>query len=361
VSDAPLRRAVVANHRSIFRRNALAAGGRIERFGSVQLTYSERGGAIVFPRSARGLDPVVERIRELRLRDVGCWSRQPNPRLGAFMVSRGFQWGWQPHWMALDLAGLTDERSTLRVIDRPSPYPGSLPYGEPGPDPPAVLHLAVCTDGRPVGHVVVNPWRGIAGIYSMGVAEAARRRGIGRALVIAACRRARELGCTHAVLNSTDRGESVYRAVGFESLGRGQTWWLAHGPAPAPRSAAIALAIGHGDGAALAALDPSAAELAAGIAGDTGPLRLAVLTGHGDLVEWMLSRAPQLVAERFAPSGGTLLHLAVEQGDAGMIAAALAHGADPAAVDRSFGSTPRGWAEYLRRDDLAALLPNSTD
>jgi GNAT superfamily N-acetyltransferase len=361
VTDAELLRAVVANHRSIFRRNALAAGGRIERLGSVQLTYAERGGAIVFPRSERALDPVVARIRELRLRDVGCWSLRPNPRLGAFMVSCGFQWGWVPHWMALDLARLTDERSTLQVIDRPSPYPGSLPYSERGPDPPAVSHLAVCKDGRPVGHVVVNPWRGVAGIYSMGVAEAARRRGIGRALVIAACRRARELGCSHAVLNSTDLGETVYRGVGFESLGRGQTWWLAHGPAPSPRSAAIALAVGAGDCAALAALDPSPADLAAGIAGDTGPLRLAVLTGRGDVVEWMLDRAPELVAERFAPSGGTVLHLAVEQGDAGMVGSALAHGADPAAVDRSFGATARGWAEYFGRRDLAALLPDAND
>ena len=361
MTSAELLRAVVANHRSIFRRNALAAGGRIERFGAVQLTYAERGGAIVFPSSRRGLDPVVERIRELRLRDVGCWSQRPNPRLGAYMVAQGFQWGWQPHWMALDLAHLSDERSTLEVIDRPSPYPRGLPYAERGPDPAAVSHLAVCKQGQPVGHVVVNPWRGVAGIYSMGVAESARRRGIGRALVFAACRRARALGCTHAVLNSTDQGEPVYRAVGFESLGRGQTWWLAHGPAPSLRAAALALAIGDGDLVALAVLDPSAEELAAPIAGDTGALRLAVLTGRGEVVEWMLERAPQLAAERFSPSGGTLLHLAVAQGDAGMVAFALAHGVDPWALDRSFGSTARSWAERVGRHDLAALLPDATD
>ena len=55
----PLR-ATLANHRSIFRRNALAAGGRVERFGAVQLTYTGRAGAIMFPRSPGELDPVIE-------------------------------------------------------------------------------------------------------------------------------------------------------------------------------------------------------------------------------------------------------------------------------------------------------------
>ena len=252
----------------------------------------------------------------------------------------------------------SDERSTLEVIDRPSPYPRGLPYAERGPDPAAVSHLAVCKQGQPVGHVVVNPWRGVAGIYSMGVAESARRRGIGRALVFAACRRARALGCTHAVLNSTDQGEPVYRAVGFESLGRGQTWWLAHGPAPSLRAAALALAIGDGDLVALAVLDPSAEELAAPIAGDTGALRLAVLTGRGEVVEWMLERAPAarrravLTQRRNAPSPGRR-----SREMRAWSRFALARGVDPWALDRSFGSTARSWAERVGRRDLASLLP----
>jgi ribosomal protein S18 acetylase RimI-like enzyme len=83
-----------------------------------------------------------------------------------------------------------------------------------------------------VGQVVVNPWRGIAGIYDMGVVPSHQRQGIGRALTLAACRLGRELGCTHAVLNATGEGEPLYRAVGFESLGMGQTWWLHPGSCP---------------------------------------------------------------------------------------------------------------------------------
>ena len=57
-------------------------------------------------------------------------------------------------------------------------------------------------------------------------------QGIGRALTVAACRIAAERGCTHATLNATGEGELLYRAVGFESLGWGQTWWYRAGPEP---------------------------------------------------------------------------------------------------------------------------------
>lgn len=84
--------------------------------------------------------------------------------------------------------------------------------------PPAV-HLSVSVDGAVAGHAVVNPWRGVAGIYSMGVAPARRRQGIGRPLTIAACRVAAEHGCTHATLNATGEGRLLYRTLGFTSLG----------------------------------------------------------------------------------------------------------------------------------------------
>ena len=144
---------------------------------------------------------------------------------------------------------------------------------------------------------------------------------------------------------STGQGEPVYRSVGFESLGHGQTWWLSRGPAPSlgwrhcagdrrlrPRRLGCAGAV--------------AGELAASIAGDTGAVRLAILTDHGELIEWMLNRAPALARQRFPPHGGTLLHLAVERAIR-TCRLALAHGVDPAAVDRSFGATPAAGLSIL--------------
>ena len=66
----------------------------------------------------------------------------------------------------------------------------------------------------------------VAGIYDMGVLSSARRRGLGRALTLAAVARAREAGCASVTLNATGEGEALYRSVGFESLGLGMTWWL---------------------------------------------------------------------------------------------------------------------------------------
>ncbi|MGZ4353639.1 MAG: hypothetical protein ACXVZ4_08840, partial [Gaiellaceae bacterium] len=65
-----LVRAAAANHRAHFRRSA----ERVERFGGVDLYVRGRWGTIPFPRSRRGVDEAVRRIRRLGLREVGAWS-----------------------------------------------------------------------------------------------------------------------------------------------------------------------------------------------------------------------------------------------------------------------------------------------
>jgi ribosomal protein S18 acetylase RimI-like enzyme len=159
---------------------------------------------------------------------MSCWSLDDDAALGAELVARGFEWGWQPHWMARSLARLprlTTEHEVVRFERGPALPQRGLPYADEHADPRQVRHLAVRDAGIIVGHVVVNTWRGSAGIYSMGVAETHQRRGIGRALTLAGCGLARELGCDYALLNATAEGELLYRSLGFHSLGKGQTWW----------------------------------------------------------------------------------------------------------------------------------------
>lgn len=226
-----LRRAIAANHRAWFRRCAAARGGRVERPAGIELAAEPPWGTIAFPgaraRSAARLDEVLRRARALSVDGLSCWSLDEDPALQGLLVARGFEVGWQPHWMALALDRPPAGSSEHEVVAfHPGPDDRLLPYMSIRADPGHTHHLAVRADGQTAGHVVVNPWRGIAGIYNMGVVESRRRQGIGRALTLAACRLAVRLGCSHAVLNATPEGELLYRTVAFGSLGMGRTWWL---------------------------------------------------------------------------------------------------------------------------------------
>jgi GNAT superfamily N-acetyltransferase len=359
-----LVRAAAANHRAWFRRCAAVTGGTAERAGGLDLIVSEGTGTIAFPRPGQSraslrerVDAVMRRAEELGLRAMSCWSVAEDKRLGTLLLARGFEWGWEPHWMALDIAAAPAGEPGHEVGPAPGDLPRDLPYASARPDPPAARHLAVRDGGgRTVGHVVVNPWRGIAGIYDMGVVPDRRREGIGRALTLAACAAARDLGCTHAVLNATGEGEPLYRGAGFASLGLGRTWWLHAGSRPTPRQGALVEAIGFGDVDELAALEPTKAELEDDIPGGGPPLAIAVVTAQAAAADWILARRPDLVSRPVEPRGGTLLHVAVEWDDEALARVALAHGADRTVRDRAFGGTALDWADQLGRPRLVALI-----
>jgi hypothetical protein len=77
MDSAALIRVAAANHRSWFRRLARArGGGRIERFGGVDLILDGRFATIAFPRSRR-VDAAVARIRELGATGASCWTMGP--------------------------------------------------------------------------------------------------------------------------------------------------------------------------------------------------------------------------------------------------------------------------------------------
>jgi len=341
VSDRDrLLRATASNHRVWFRR---AVGARVERVGENELVVHGRQGWIPFParRSPEAIAQVVDRAGELKLRTLSCWSLTEDKALGTLLIARGFEWGWQPWWMALGLAGLVVEEPGQPVLERRR---GSVHL------------LAVRVEGRDAGSVIVNPWRGIAGIYDMEVHPEFRRRGIGRALIMAACRVARERGCTHAVLNATPDGELLYRSVGFERLGEGRTWWRHPGERTTPREAALVEAIGFGDLDALGALGPTEAELERPIGGAGPPLVITVLTGQPAVAEWILARRPELVSRDLGSPGYTLLHAAAEWDAPEVAAVALGRGADPTIRDATYNGTPLGWAEHFGRERIKAML-----
>ena len=80
--------------------------------------------------------------------------------------------------------------------------------------------------GEPVATAILFPGAGVAHALGIGTVAAARRRGIGSALTLAAYRDARELGYRYGVLFSTAAGLPVYRRLGFAASGAEITRYL---------------------------------------------------------------------------------------------------------------------------------------
>ncbi len=359
-ADEALLRATAENHRAWFRRIAALHRSRIVDVGGSELFLG--GEAMTFPERELDPDALMTAVQVHGCRSVGCWSLGADAALGTRLVARGFGWGWRPHWMGIDLgdAGRWPPPGSFPVEMAAPPYARTLPYAPGGPEPPGGFRLGVRLGGKVVGSVVVNPCDGVAGIYSMGVAPRARRRGIGRALTSAACRLAIDHGCRHAVLNATDAGTPLYAGAGFRSLGWGQTWWYFRRKPSTARQVALTEAIGFGDLTALERLQATKAELTGTLPGEETPLTLALVTDQPAVAAYLLERCPELAGRRFPPHGATLLHLAAEHDRPAFVALALAHGSDPDARDDSFKATALGWAEHLGRADIARQLAGAS-
>jgi GNAT superfamily N-acetyltransferase len=419
VGTATLERAVAENHRDRFVRAALAAGGDVREEGGLTVVAKPDEVILAFPSRNLGyaetgalLDGIVDECRRRRPRQVACWSLSPShpADLGARLAARGFEWGWRPHWMAAGLNGSLREdippppdglRIEVAEDDGASWDVDDLPYfTRPAAGAPAAprargrrraWRFGAWLDGRVVGQAALHVTYGrlgVAGIYDVGVVPAARGRGIGRAVTLAACCFARdELGACWATLNAA---VGIYKRLGFYGIGWGQTWWL-HTPAlegpPLPReSVAFAEAVGSGDTAALDALAGSGAvpdDLDAPLPCGLTPLRLAAKTFQQSSAEWLLGhgatpelvpvyelawshRIPALLAERpdlvhrrWGAMRLTPLHETVLNDQPNLARLILDHGRpDLSARDAQFDGTPAGWAHHFGRTAIAAMLEN---
>lgn len=79
-------------------------------------------------------------------------------------------------------------------------------------------HFLARIDGVPVGTATTYLAAGVVGLYFVSTTPAARRRGVGAAVTLAALHDARELGCRVGVLQSSAAGRSVYAGLGFREL-----------------------------------------------------------------------------------------------------------------------------------------------
>jgi GNAT superfamily N-acetyltransferase len=98
-----------------------------------------------------------------------------------------------------------------------------------GPEQPFEHFLGRLADGRPVACASLCTAGDAAGVYAVGVAEDARRRGYGRAVSLAALQAGADRGHRFGVLQSSQMGFSVYRAIGLTLVCRLQAYELAAG------------------------------------------------------------------------------------------------------------------------------------
>ena len=408
-SRTQLIEAAAVNHAEWFAANALASDGEVNSTNGVQWTATAQETVIAFPRfdpdsADETLDTIVAECFRRKVQSAACWSLMPTrPRdLGARVAARGFEWGWRPHWMALDLETIPADiflpEGLQIIIDEGGEWEvDDLPYYRREDSaqwqrlsqfqPCRAWHFGAWLDGKIVGQsaVFLTTGRlGVAGIYNVGVVPSMRHRGIGSAVSLAACRFAQELGCRYALLNSA--ADRLYERLGFVSLGYGQTWWM-HAPtlaASLPTAAQIrfAEAIGRGDMAALASLSPAElpADLDAPLPNGTPPMQLAVQSRQPGSAEWLaahgatldilnawdlggkirarrlLADSPELANRRTGNWQTTPLHEAIVRNDMPLLRLLLSASPDLEIKDTQFHSTPLGWARHFGRAEMIALL-----
>lgn len=410
-SSADRIAAAAHNHTAWFTAAALASDQEVQRHDGVLFT-GPHGGNIAFPRlptttANQTLDAILDYYRRHRQQgpqnSIGLWATLPTrPRdLGARLLARGFEWGWQPRWMALNLADIrldftVPDHLHIEVTDDPDWQVSDLPYFQPS-DRSKLCRMsaqksrrtwlfAASLEGEVVGQTVLyltTGRYGVAGIYNVGVVPAVRRQGIGRAVTATACLYGRALGAHHALLNSATH---IYDRLGFETLGLGQSWWMhasmLAAPPPTPDQVRFVEALGRGRLSELAALPPSALpeDLNARLPCGMTPMGVAVATRQDRSVRWLmrlgvlptlvecwdlgwrasvesqLAANPELVNELSVNGLRTPLHHAIERNDHDLFHLLLKASPDLTVQDKEYNGTPLGWAHHLGRSELIREL-----
>jgi GNAT superfamily N-acetyltransferase len=404
-----LERAAALNHKILFRQEAVTLGGSVFSTGGLEWTSGsvQVPSMVAFPEltpeaAGEKLDELMAYYLHHPPKGAGCWSLDPaSPTdLGVRLLARGFQPGWRPRWMALDLGAKYAQHPSPQglniVLDNTSAldHVKDLPYAQviiPDPrlaeSPGQWTRFVARLRGKIVAHSVVflstGPY-GAAGIYHVGVVPGARHQGIGKAVTLAACLYAKEKGYRYAVLNSTDQGRRTYEQLGFTTVGEGWTWWLitdrllAHPPSPG--EVMLAEAIGRGDMETLERLRPVSMDLDRPLANQMSLIRLAIHCGQIAAARWLvdcgaacsildawdlgwkeqarqrLLEEPKSVNLTYGEWDKTLLHFAAERNDEELTRLALSAAPDLGLKDKAYNGTPSDWARHLGHSAIADLL-----
>ncbi|MPQ96924.1 hypothetical protein GB931_03095 [Modestobacter sp. I12A-02628] len=417
-TDELLVQACAHNHLVWAQRQADASGGHVlsdDGLGDVRAARIEGDQSHVVgsllsaprPHTREGLLRLIDLAGRTGAETLSVWATHEShrPLLDAWLGARGARRGGRPHWMVRDCSAAPEPPSAedvARVTDFTTPdvfddhvepdlhcyHPDSSEAWQRMTEarPRRVWHAIQWRDGRPVGQISINVTDGdlgVVGFHDAVFVQSARMRGPGLSRADFFLRFALDLGARYIVLNAADHTAPLWRAIGFRSLGFGQTWWfsaavLRSGPQPAEVEFAEAIGLGEVD-----RIGPPPGDIDAPLTNGMSPLQFAAMTGqHGSadrllqlgatpnlLALWDLDRRhdaavllqanPGMIDERGSRSGKTLLHRAVERDDPDLAAFLLSAGAVSDARDGMFDATPLAWAQELRRPRVAAVLRRS--
>ena len=414
-SPAQLEQAAAFNHTELFCINAMSVGGEVHQTGGVTWTHGGQTleSMIAFPvlktdKAGEVLDEIIQYYLGHPPTGAGCWSLAPSQPedLEVMLLARGFQPGWHPNWLALDLATLDTNHTKpadLEVVaDNNTPLDNimNLPYGntdikvfsQQQTYASSVLQRFVARlNDTVVAHcsvLLTTGPLGAAGIYHVGVVPFMQNRGIGKAVVGAACKYAKEQGYHYALLNGT--GYKMYEQLGFKRLGKGNTWWLVTSRLlaypPSKNGIRLAEAIGRGDMVALEITgrelpDPS---INTTLTNGMTLMQLAVHCRQPASAEWLiahglpinvmdawnlgwteraaniLTKDPDQANLQHGERGLTILHAAVERGDIKLATLALSAKPDPEVKDKLYKSTALEWARHLKKKEMIRLIENNS-
>lgn len=395
-----LVQATALNHQELFCMNAIVVNGEIHSADNFKWTHAglHHESMIAFPvlsedNAGAVLDEIISYYTKYPPQGIGCWSLDPPQpaNLGVKLLARGFQPGWRPQWMALDLdtVNLAAPPGLEIKADSTTPIHSvyKLPYAsleDSGVNQSILNAFPACTqrfiailNGEIVAQSAVLFAAGVAGIYNVGVVPQERNQGIGEAIVLATAAFAKERGYHYAVLNAT--GRRMYEKAGFKWMGDGWTWWmktsnLIHHP-HTPALIAFAEAIGTGDVAALQRPIPEQT-----LNNNMTFMQLAVFCKQPAAAEWLMSNGltcsvldawdlgwkeraavllqenPAQVNKLYGERAITLLHIAAERNDLALAKLALSANPNLQIRDYIYNSTPADWAKHLHRREIYELI-----
>jgi ribosomal protein S18 acetylase RimI-like enzyme len=203
-------------------------------------------------RQAQDLRAQIEgALAPFRARGVPVtWHTGPTtrpPDLGAHLVAYGLTHKSTEPGMALDLAELEEENPPpgleIRPVVDPADLRGwsrvfTLAFGSQEDQIESAIKVETdlgvgqhawrrlyvgLWEGEIVASALLFLAAGVAGLYGVGTMPEVRRRGIGRAMTVAALEEARRLGYRVATLHASPLGVDIYRRLGFRTycqLGR---------------------------------------------------------------------------------------------------------------------------------------------